>query len=155
MQLIKTRTHKTENSAIGDFFVDGVKLCFGLEPTDRGLTSDMTLEEIQKIKIPDKTAVPTGTYRVISYLSPTHGKKVPRVIDVPGSDFIEIHIGNFPKDTKGCLVLGMEMGVDVVLQSEAAIDEFYGRFFEAIDRNEEVWITYQQDEPIADTIAAD
>lgn len=45
-------------------YIDGVKFCNVLEDTDRGLTQDMSIEDIQKAKVYGKTAIPTGTYKV-------------------------------------------------------------------------------------------
>jgi hypothetical protein len=142
MELKQVRHEKTDETTIGDFFINGERFCYGLEPVDRGLNADMPLEEIQRVKVDGETAIPLGRYQVIKFHSPAHNKYLARVINVPDFDFIEIHIGNFAKDTKGCLVLGYEMAVNSVLDSRAAIEEFEVQFFAAIDKGEEVWIEY-------------
>lgn len=146
MELLKKRPKDvaTDTTTIGDFLIDGVLFCHGLEPTDRGLTSEMTLEEIEAIKIHGETAVPAGRYRVVKFYSPKHQTMVPRIMDIPGFDFVEIHVGNTAKDTEGCLLLGYGMAVNEVLHSAAAINDFYPKFFKAIDDGEEVWITFEE-----------
>jgi hypothetical protein len=48
---------------------------------------------------------------------------VPVVLEVPQFTGIEIHPGNFPRDTHGCLCIGEERGPDDVTQSRAAFDQ--------------------------------
>lgn len=143
MELLVDRGNKTQHSTLSHFYVNGVFESYALEPTDRGLTSDMTLAQIVAIKVPDQTAVPTGRYQVIKYFSPKHNAFVPLVLGTPGFSCVEIHVGNFPHDTDACLLLGTETGIDEVLNSQVAIDAFYPKFFAAIDAGEKVWITYQ------------
>jgi len=143
MELIEKRTVKTPNSTQGVFYIDGVSTFVGLEPTDRGLTNGMTLDQITAIKVQNKTAIPTGRYLVTKYFSPKHNIDVPLVNDVPGYAGVEIHVGNFPQDTDGCLLLGTDTGPDEVLNSKTAIAAFYTKFFASVDAGEQVWITYQ------------
>lgn len=51
------------------------------------------------------SAIPAGSYYIEWYNSPTHGM-VFIIKDVPGRTFIEMHVGNTPKDTLGCLLVG-------------------------------------------------
>lgn len=144
MELTVDRTDRTANSTIGNFSVNGIFECFCLEPKDRGLTSNMTLSQIQAIKIQNKTAIPTGRYQVTKYNSPKHhNTEVPLLENVTDFAFIEIHVGNFPKDTDGCLLLGTEKGPDEVLNSKVAINDFYPKFFAALNAGEDVFITYR------------
>jgi hypothetical protein len=143
MEIKKTRTIKTDYSSIGPVSIDGEFFCYGLEPTDRGLNSLTPLKTIELIKRPGITAVPTGRYKVIRFFSPKHQIWLARVIGIPGFDFVEIHVGDFPKDTEGCLLLGTGFGTDMVSGSKAAIELFYQQFFIAINKGEEVWITYE------------
>lgn len=143
MKLLVDRNIKTKKSTIGTLTVNGGFECYTLEPVDRGLTSAMTLEVINDVKIPGKTAIPTGTYKIGRYESPKHHTVVPILIDVPGFGFVEIHVGNFPADTLACLLPGTEKGIDQVLHSKVATDKLYEKIFKALDEDEEVTITYQ------------
>jgi hypothetical protein len=143
MKLLVNRTTFTANSTIGEFFIDGTFFSYCLEPTDRRLTDGMTLEHIAAIKIPDQTCIPTGTYDVISYPSPRWGIPVPLLVNVPGFAEIEIHVGNYPHDTDGCLLLGSTKDVDIIGNSATTITTFYGLFFAALQNGDTVTITYQ------------
>lgn len=143
MELTVDRLVKTDISTIGNFSVNGTFECYCLEPVDRGLTSEMTLAQIWAIKIPDKTAIPLGTYGVTKYFSIKNNRTVPLLVNVKGFSYVEIHVGNFPKDTDGCLLLGTEKGTDEVLNSKAAVSAFYTKFFAALKAGEEVYITYR------------
>lgn len=145
MNLLVTRKIKTENSTIGDFSIDGTFFSHCLEPADRGLTADMTLDDIKSIKVQNKTAVPIGTYDVISYNSPRWDKDVPLLVDVPGYAGVEIHPGNYPSDTDGCLLLGATEDVDFVGNSVTTVEQFYNLFFKALGEGEAVSITYQDE----------
>jgi hypothetical protein len=48
---------------------------------------------------------------------------VPQVQDVPGFTGIEIHPGNFPPNTHGCLCIGEGRGPNEVTQSRVAFDQ--------------------------------
>lgn len=54
--------------------------------------------------------IPAGEYTCKRRLSPHFGYDVFELIDVPGHDFIEIHIGNYNEDTDGCILLGLGLG---------------------------------------------
>lgn len=143
MELLVDRENgtKTEHSTISKFYIDGKNYFVCLEPTDRGLTSDMPLAEIKAKKIAGKTAIPTGRYEMDWYYSPKHKMFVPRILGVPDFDDAELHAGNFPKDTLGCILLGMSVaGPDDIAASKVACAAFYLKFRQAI-RNEKVFIT--------------
>ena len=143
MDLLVNRTTRTANSTIGQFSINGTFFSYCLEPCDRGLTSAMTPQQIAGIKIMDKTCIPTGTYGVVAYMSPKRGYKVPLLTNVHGYAGVEIHIGNYPTDTDGCLLLGTTTGVDFIGNSRVAIESFYTQVFAALDNGEAVSITYQ------------
>lgn len=145
MKILVQRTAPSQNTTIGNFIInDGQFQCYCLEPVDRGLTSDMTLEQIAAIKIPGVTAQPSGTYSMDWYFSPVHGIWLPRILNVPGFLDDEIHIGNFAKDTKGCTLLGSTIGIDEVLKSRTCIETFYALFKTAWNAKELIQITYER-----------
>lgn len=142
MELAVKRVTRTPNSTTGDFYINGVKTYHTLEDPDRGLHSDMTLAQIQAIKIHGNTAIPEGRYQVTKYFSPKHNAWVPLLLHVPGFEGVEIHAGNTNIDTAGCLLLGMGLAPDMVTNSKEAIGAFYPLFFDTIAKGEQVWITY-------------
>lgn len=66
-----------------------------------------TLEdEIRAVKIYGETAIPEGTFQIVTKVSPHFNKTLPHLLDVPGFTDILIHSGNTVKDTKGCILVG-------------------------------------------------
>lgn len=137
MELTLKRIAKKANYTIGKLYIDGTYFCDTLEDTDRGLDQSMDLETIREKKVKGHTAIPTGTYRVtLNVVSPKYSKrsqynfcngKVPRLLDVPGYEGILIHIGNYPKDTEGCILVGKNTKVGAVLDSTNTFRELYSR----------------------------
>lgn len=53
------------------------------------------------------SCIPAGTYEAQRYRSPAHGNTdVFLLTNVPGRDAIEIHVGNIPSDSRGCILIG-------------------------------------------------
>lgn len=71
-------------------------------------------------KVKGRTAIPVGTYAVKLYNSPKHGPDTPELVDVPGFQHIQIHSGNGPQDTEGCLLFGLARDETQVLRSRQA-----------------------------------
>jgi len=53
-------------------------------------------------------AIPAGEYPLVLTFSPHFKMVTPEVLDVPKRSAIRIHIGNFPKDSLGCTLVGEE-----------------------------------------------
>ena len=111
MKLILSRLPTDDGCTIGLLKVGDKVVLRTLEPIDRDLTSSMSLDEIQAIKIHGKTAIPTGTYSIQFKVSNKLGYKVPWLQDVPGFEDVYLHIGNYTKDTEGCILVGLNTGV--------------------------------------------
>lgn len=94
MELLLKRIFKGPKYTIGKLYVDGKYFCNTLE------------DAVRKDKIPNETAIPYGTYKVIVNMSPKFKRLLPRLLDVPGFDGILIHRGNTPSDTSGCILVG-------------------------------------------------
>ena len=86
-------------------------------------------------------AIPVGSYSVGVYDSPRAGHPLPILKDVPGRDFIEIHCGNFPEDSKGCILVGMKRVQDTIEQSKIAFNQLFPLIQAAIGRKEPVTLT--------------
>lgn len=106
MKLLLKRTIKDNFSTIGELYIDDILFCYTLEDADRGLISSMSSQEISNIKIQNKTAIPSGTYKVIIDYSNHFNKSMPHILDVPGYEGIRIHSGNKSEDSEGCILLG-------------------------------------------------
>lgn len=114
-------------------FVDGAFFCYTLEPPKR-----------ENIK---PRAIPPGTYELTIRFSPKHGRLIPHVENVPGFSEIEIHIGNYPKDTEGCCLVGTTRSLDFVGGSHGAFDTLFAKMLEASEPGEirkVGTITYQE-----------
>ena len=57
--------------------------------------------------------MPAGRRADVLRFSPTHGYAVPGFLNVPGHDNIEMHPGNWPRDTKDCVLPGALRGYAV------------------------------------------
>ena len=68
--------------------------------------------------------LPAGTYHVIKQLSPRFQKMTPHLQNVPDHTFIEMHVGNYPRDTHGCILLGETRAPDFIGNSQVAFDRF-------------------------------
>jgi len=97
----------------GILYIDGKPFCFTLE------------DAVRLVKIAGATAIPSGDYPVMLGLSPKRKIIVPWILDVPGFDAIQIHIGNTVNDTDGCILVGcaLNMWVDKLTSSRPAFEK--------------------------------
>jgi len=137
MELLLKRIARREKYTIGHLYIDGEYFCDTLEDTDRGLSQADGLAVCKRKKIAGVTAIPTGRYRVLTnVVSPRFSKfkqyqfcggKLPRIINVPAYEGVLIHIGNYPKDTEGCVLVGRNTVVGAVMESAATFRKLYDR----------------------------
>lgn len=71
MDLKLKRIFRGDKYTIGRLYIDGNYYCDVLEDTDRGLSNDMSEEEIKRIKIYGRTAIPKGTTRLKLHTVPS------------------------------------------------------------------------------------
>src|SRR5690242_19975438 len=110
---------------IGVFHNGTTPIGYTCEDTDRNLTSDMPLAEIEKIKVWGKTGIPYGRYRVFISFSEHFKRNMPFLVGVPGWKGVLIHKGNRPQDTEGCILIGKNMTLDGVYDCEALFEEIF------------------------------
>lgn len=125
MRLTLIRIANRPTYCIGKLYVDGVYVCDTLEDTDRGLDDTMDVEDIKKLKVYGKTAIPVGIYPVTITYSPRFKKNLPLLLNVKGYEGIRIHSGNTDKDTLGCILVGQNKQVGKVLNSRKMFDILY------------------------------
>lgn len=133
MELLLKRIAKKQDYTIGKLYINGQFFSNTLEDKDRGLTSSMTEDEISKIKVYGKTAIPTGTYKInMNVVSPKfknrawarpYNGKIPRLLNVPGFDGVLIHPGNTSEDSLGCVLVGKNTVKGMVTQSQDTFHE--------------------------------
>jgi hypothetical protein len=104
MKLLVERGIDDGKAIMGKLSADGIFECFTLEPSN-----DATYP-----------CIPEGTYPVELLFSPRFGEITPHIQGVPGRSFIEMHPGNSPKDTEGCVLVGETETTDWVGSSRLA-----------------------------------
>lgn len=151
MELVLRRIFKGKEYTIGNLYVDGSYLCDTLEDADRGLYQGMGDSWINERKVYGETAIPYGRYKVtLKVKSPKFSKSknykdcdgyLPRLIGVPCWDGVLLHIGNGPKDTEGCILVGKNEVKGMVVNSKYWFYKLYDKLKEADNRGEEIWIS--------------
>jgi hypothetical protein len=112
INLLLIRDTFTEESTIGELFINGERICD-------------TLERPYFNNQRNISCIPEGVYPVRLRLpreSATRDYIHLLVQDVPDRDWILFHRGNFPKDTSGCILVGLGSQQDVVNNSVLAMD---------------------------------
>ena len=140
MKLRLARRWFTERSTIGQCYVDDIFECFVLEDVVRRDPDPST--PANEAKVPGRTAIPAGRYRIVMRQSPKFGV-VPELLDVPGFTDILIHAGNTDADTQGCLLVGRERGPDRVGMSRAALDALLPKIREGRAQGE-LWLEIEE-----------
>lgn len=127
MKLKVVRKWFTEESTIGELFIDNVFFCFTLEDKDRNLKQTDSLLWIKTRKIYGKTAIPTGTYQVKLTNSNRFQRILPEILNVKGYEGVRIHAGNTAEDTLGCILIGKAKAYDKIFESRTAMSELLMR----------------------------
>ena len=153
MKILLKRIYKKEKYTIGNLYINNVFFCNTLEDTDRGLTSQMSLEEIKSKKIYGETAIPTGTYSInMNTVSPKFKDRawakpykgmLPRLENVKGYDGVLIHTGNDQNSTSGCLLVGENKIKGKVINSTATFYELMTVLLKAKSTGESIELTIE------------
>ena len=131
MKLILTRIARRADYTIGRMTTeDGKKICNTLEPAWRDYKGG-------EKKVPGKSAVPEGTYRVVITKSQRFKKYLPLLAGVPGFEGVRIHSGNTSRDTEGCVLVGWNLQVGKLLWSRIALE----KLMKLIENEKEISLT--------------
>ena len=147
MELTLKRIAKQNGYTIGRLYIDGKYFSDTLEDVDRGLDSSMPIDVLKRKKLAHITAIPIGRYQItMDAISPRLSKsnfykqygggRVPRLLNVPAYEGVLIHCGNTAKDTDGCILVGKNSKVGMVLDSKTTYSKFYP-LLEAASKNKE------------------
>lgn len=141
MDILLRRIARRETYTIGKLYIDGVYFCDTIEDRDRGLRQELPASVNAAKKRKGVTAIPTGRYQVtLNVKSPKFSKKkayefcdgyLPRLLNVPAFEGVLIHIGNTAADSEGCILVGENKQVGMVLNSTATFRRLYARLKEA------------------------
>lgn len=139
MKLSLLRSPSFAGATMGRLYIDGVFACHSLEDQIREVKG----APVSDWKIPGKTAIPAGTYRVTLDYSPRFGVDTPTLHGVPGFQYIRMHAGNVQTDTEGCILLGMQATETTLIggTSRPAVRLIKQELLEATERGEQVTIT--------------
>lgn len=126
IRVLRNESHQTCVQSV--ILIDGARKFYGLEPP---------LSEFSGGPI----CIPEGNYDIWLRWSPHAGMWVPAVMGVQGRMDIEIHPGNEPADTAGCLLIGCQTAPGYISESRTA----FGALIEGIKQcipSERVTIRY-------------
>lgn len=136
MKLKVERRRLEAGYTVGRLYVDGRLFCDTLEDRVR----DLDKEE----KVPGRTAIPAGTYRVEFNRSPKFGRNLPRLLDVPRFEGILIHPGNTADDSAGCILVGRNTAAGRLTESRDTSDRLNMLIEDARRKNEPVTLEIVQ-----------
>ena len=124
MKITLKRIALKQTYTIGKLYIDDVYFCDTLEDTVRDLNKSGKFDNGEQ-NIKGKTPIPYGVYEIKWTYSPRFKKYTPQLMNVPSFEGIRIHSGNTNASTSGCLLLGENKKVGMVLNSKATIAKFY------------------------------
>lgn len=118
-EFILQRVQCDSDVTIGDLSIGGHHVCWVCEDPVREVPG----EPAWRWKVPGKTAIPVGRYKIERTWSPRFQRTLPLLVDVPGFEGIRIHAGNTADDTEGCLLPGLVRRPKGVGDSQLAFRE--------------------------------
>lgn len=109
LELVRTHINVPTPQGVGTFGelhikdakYDGKPTFFTCEDEVRDQIND-----ISRVKVKGKTAIPLGVYEVVVTPSPKFKRFLPLLLDVPNFEGIRIHTGGNPKHSSGCILVG-------------------------------------------------
>ena len=161
MEITVERKFKKPNYIIGNLYIAqsnsstsplgrmGGAFCNTLEPPEG--------TPLESVTAGSRKAIPPGTYNIKMHWSPKFGKMLP-LIYTPGTNpprvlgslplgggmgrgAILIHAGNYPRDTVGCILVGMNTKVGMVQNSRDCLALLVNKIRVALSSGEAVIIT--------------
>lgn len=135
--ILKREIAPSSPRTFGKLYVGNVFCAHSLEDQVREVEG----EPVESWKIKGETAIPRGRYKVTITPSNRFKRDLPLLHDVPGFTAIRIHPGNTEIDTEGCLLVGADRTATALLNSRLAFVELMADIQDALNHDEEVWIT--------------
>jgi len=136
MNILVDRIRSNRDVTISRVYINDRFICHGLE------------DEFRPRKVPGETRIPAGCYdlgvrdeggfhnRYRRVFSGIHQGMI-EILSVPDFRYVLIHVGNFDRDTAGCLLLGRaDFNGWAVWQSKATYLRFYKMVISAVKNRE-------------------
>jgi hypothetical protein len=120
MNLTVYRHLKGIRSTLGELWIDGTHFCYTLE---------RPYETVEGAEAP--FCIPAGVYPASISWMEDMGIDAPLLQKTEPRTGIFIHYGNYPKDTKGCVLVGSNQDVDYVGESRVT----FGSLIKVIGTN--------------------
>lgn len=139
MELRLERLWPKAEYTVGRLYIDGEMYCNTLEDRVADVNRNGKFDGTER-KVPGKTAIPYGTYKIFYGWSPRFGRNLPRLLNVTAFDGILIHPGNTAEDSAGCILVGRNTEVGRLTQSRFYSDELNKRIDIAQRRGEPITI---------------
>ena len=139
MELRLERLWPKAEYTVGRLYMDGKLFCNTLEDKVADVNRNGEFDGLER-KVPGKTAIPYGTYKIFYGWSPRFGRNLPRLLNVTAFDGILIHPGNTAEDSAGCILVGRNTEVGRLTQSRLYSDELNKRIDIAQRRGEPITI---------------
>lgn len=122
------RTWPLATRTIGRLFVNGVFGCFTCEDRVRPAAEG---------KVAGTTAIPYGTWPVVSTFSPKFGREMPEIL-IPGWAGLRFHSGHDEADSAGCVLVGYSKDAAGVYDSRPAAKYVEGVILAALHSGDTV-----------------
>ncbi len=115
------RKYRSDTCTSGYFAVNGKIIAYTLERPWAG-------------NAPIISSIPDGTYNGVLRYDHRDTWRI-ELQDVPGRNHIQIHVGNTPDDTEGCILIGLRLGDDLcsVIDSGMAYSALKAAFYGTAD----------------------
>ena len=105
--IIIKRLTNSGNGTFGDIYLNNIKIGVTLEPTSLKIQKD--------------------TYHAKVYNSPRFHRKVIKLEDKNGRTFIEIHAGNYVRNSTGCILVGSVKKDKMITSSIATLNKLINK----------------------------
>jgi hypothetical protein len=147
MEVKVKRTIFSDKTSIGQFYIEGQYFCFTLEDKTRAQDEP---------KVYGETAIPYGRYEItfrttgsiyneykIRFADIGSERGTLWIRNIPGFEYVLMHIGNTNADTLGCILVGTQYEENKITNSTVAYKKIYPIIADALSKGEKVFITVE------------
>lgn len=145
LRLILRRVAFERTYTIGRLYANGKKICDTMEPHCVHCTLDSTVGFIQRMKkVFGSVAIPVGTFDIVMSPSEKFHQLMPFLQDVHGFSGVMIHPGNYPRDTQGCILVGVNRQKGKLATSKRCFKKVQALIEDSLQSGEGVNITVKE-----------